>query len=279
MSIIRIEKTSQYSVISNACANDARLSWKSKGVFLYLMTKPNHWHIKTDGLLKASTDGRDATRKALSELEKLGYLKRTKRRGEDGKWVWDSILYEDPGQVSFGNQDGKSGLVDEPEVETKPSDGKPVDGETVAGKAVALVTTDLINTEEEKKEKKADPNGPAAKRALDRFHEISLRLTGVKPDINIMAFLGAAKGAFRRGNTEELVNRAMDLFFKDPSKARGGFSSKSFWGDFSKYHLGANGVKFREGAQKDAALDERDARVLSKLQGHENGSEKKAITG
>jgi len=85
--IIRIEKTDNYSVISNEVARRRDISARAKGVFYYLMTLPDDWKIYKTELRKHFTEGRDAIDKALKELGAAGYLVVTQKKDEKGKFV------------------------------------------------------------------------------------------------------------------------------------------------------------------------------------------------
>lgn len=85
MSIIRIEKKDNYSVISNTFLNDTGLSWQAKGLLSYLLTKPDDWQIYLTDLSKRSLNGKDSTRNTIQELMKAGYIEREAVR-EKGKF-------------------------------------------------------------------------------------------------------------------------------------------------------------------------------------------------
>lgn len=96
MSIIRVHKTRDYSVIANAGLRDRRLSFAARGVLAYLLTKPDDWTVKSDDLVEQSPAGRDAIQGYLRELETYGYLVRERRRGEGGRYQWFTEVYESP---------------------------------------------------------------------------------------------------------------------------------------------------------------------------------------
>lgn len=102
--IIRTKKADNYVVLDKFGINDDRLSWKAKGLLVYLLSKPDDWHVYEADLVKRSTDGRDAVRAGLRELEKYGYMIREQLRGENGSFSRNEyIVYERPVTV-----DGKS---------------------------------------------------------------------------------------------------------------------------------------------------------------------------
>lgn len=90
--IVRISKRSNPFVqIDKRPLEDDRLSWKAKGLWAYLLSKPNDWKIRTEDILNHGPDGRDAVRAAMSELRTFGFAKIEQTR--DGK-QW--IVFEEP---------------------------------------------------------------------------------------------------------------------------------------------------------------------------------------
>jgi uncharacterized phage protein (TIGR02220 family) len=101
MSIIRVKKAQRkpYVILDTTALNDARLSFRAKGLHTYLMAKPDDWQIFIQQLEHASAkDGRDAVRAALKELIDAGYLKRKRQQdSKTGKMAgWESTVYETP---------------------------------------------------------------------------------------------------------------------------------------------------------------------------------------
>lgn len=96
MGVIRVEKNKNFTVMSNYHFKDKSLSWKAKGVLSLMLSLPEDWDYSITGLATLSTDGVTATRTAVQELEKCGYLTRTPVR-EKGKIIdWDYVVYEYP---------------------------------------------------------------------------------------------------------------------------------------------------------------------------------------
>lgn len=94
--IVRTRKNQRYTVINNTVLEDERLSWRARGIAAYLLSKPDDWEINSDYLWKQGTEGRDAVRSAMKELEECGYLVREKRRNEDGTFNTVVTLIEEP---------------------------------------------------------------------------------------------------------------------------------------------------------------------------------------
>lgn len=96
MAVIRVNKTKDYSVISNRHLRDKDLSFKAKGILSLMLSLPDDWDYSIAGLETFASDGATATRTALKELETFGYLKRCAIR-ENGKIKdWEYNIFEIP---------------------------------------------------------------------------------------------------------------------------------------------------------------------------------------
>ncbi len=85
MSVIRVEKTSNYTVMSNVHLRDKRLSYKTRGLLSTILSLPDTWDYSVKGLATLSRDGMDSVKSGLRELEETGYLIRTRERDESGR--------------------------------------------------------------------------------------------------------------------------------------------------------------------------------------------------
>lgn len=71
---IRTKKERNYTVMDNTFLRDERLSAKAKGIFAYILYLPEDWCIYQSELVKHFSDGKDALRAAIKELETFGYI-------------------------------------------------------------------------------------------------------------------------------------------------------------------------------------------------------------
>lgn len=85
MPVIRIDKTRDYTVMSNHHFRNRNLSLKAKGVMSLMLSLPEGWDYTVAGLATLSKDGLDSVRSALKELEREGYLEMERERDEKGK--------------------------------------------------------------------------------------------------------------------------------------------------------------------------------------------------
>lgn len=119
-----IKPPSNFTTIPNHIINDKRLSFKAKGLFMYLISKPDGWSFSADRIKNDSKDGEDSILSGLSELEKFGLLTRQKIRVKGIFKGFDYLL-------SFDIKPSpENPVTDEPKREkpatVKPSMEKPV---------------------------------------------------------------------------------------------------------------------------------------------------------
>lgn len=73
----RIKKAKQknnYTIVPNAPLKDPKLSWKAKGLLVYLLSMSEDWEVYKKDLSNRSKDGYDSTDSAFKELENAGYI-------------------------------------------------------------------------------------------------------------------------------------------------------------------------------------------------------------
>lgn len=115
-----------WSSVPNKLLEAPELSWKAKGVWAYIYSRPDGWEVQEADLIRRATDGRDGVRSALRELEEHGYLSRVHIR-ERGQF--STVTYK------LHLSDERPPMTEKPSTE-KPSPENPT----------------LSNTEESKKE-------------------------------------------------------------------------------------------------------------------------------
>lgn len=88
--------TESFTVIPNAVLNDHRLTWKARGILIWLLSKPDHWRTNSAAIAREAPDGLHAVRSALTELRALGYLHTTRTQDPAGRWTTTSTVYDTP---------------------------------------------------------------------------------------------------------------------------------------------------------------------------------------
>lgn len=82
MTVFRVEKNANYTVMSNEHLRNRELSLKAKGLLSQMLSLPEEWDYSLEGLSRINREGVDAIRTGIRELEEHGYLER--RRLRDG---------------------------------------------------------------------------------------------------------------------------------------------------------------------------------------------------
>ena len=85
MSVFRVERTGDYTVMSNHHLKNRALSLKAKGLLSLILSLPDDWDYTLRGLAYISLESVDSVRKAVTELENEGYITRTRTRDEQGR--------------------------------------------------------------------------------------------------------------------------------------------------------------------------------------------------
>ena len=85
MAVFRIERTRDYTVMSNHHLRNHELSLKAKGLLSMMLSLPDDWNYTTRGLAKICKEGVDAIGNALRELETAGYIVRHQLRDRQGR--------------------------------------------------------------------------------------------------------------------------------------------------------------------------------------------------
>ena len=129
MAVFRIERTKNYTVMSNYHLRDKALSLKSKGLLSMMLSLPEDWNYTTRGLAKICKEGVDAIGGALRELESAGYIVRHQMRDRQGR-ICDTeyVIYEQPQpkapdtpQPDTASPDTENPYLDDPDTE-KPAE-------------------------------------------------------------------------------------------------------------------------------------------------------------
>ena len=97
MAVFRIEKTRDYTVMSNHHLRNTELSLKAKGLLSMMLSLPEEWNYTTRGLASICKEGTESIGTALKELERTGYIVRNRLRDSKGKITdVEYVIYETP---------------------------------------------------------------------------------------------------------------------------------------------------------------------------------------
>ena len=103
MSVIRVNKTKDYSTMSNYHLKDKNLSLKAKGLLSVMLSLPENWDYSIKGLVAISKENETSINSALKELKENGYLivdKKMPNETKSGRIEYEYNVYEKPKQES-----------------------------------------------------------------------------------------------------------------------------------------------------------------------------------
>ena len=127
MAVFRVEKTKDFTVMSNHHLRNTELSLKAKGLLSLMLSLPEDWDYTTKGLAHICRDGVDSITTALKELERHGYLTRQRLRNENGQL--GDIEYTIHEKPVTGVKQGVSPKRENPR-QVNPRQAKPEEPET-----------------------------------------------------------------------------------------------------------------------------------------------------
>lgn len=268
MATIRTEKNrnNPYVMINKTALDDDNLSWKAKGIWCYLMSKPDGWKCQVEDLKKHSKDGTDSVKAGLRELREYGYMiKRPIKNDKNIIIEWEEILFEipqDEAKEIFANQEvrrvaslekrrNKKSINGKSITGEKSINGKSTSGKSTSGKPNYIINTKLPSTNLPTNEISSSKVIAESNNLIDYFNENICELkktTRIKfekfietksiefvkalidyqTEIGTKSFAGFKKAIdnFKDLETVEELNRAIEKF-RAAKKQRAEFANKT----------------------------------------------------
>lgn len=85
MAVFRVQKTQNYTIMSNHHLRNKALSLKAKGLLSLMLSLPEDWDYTTRGLASICKEGVDSVCATVRELEAAGYIIRRRIRDKNGQ--------------------------------------------------------------------------------------------------------------------------------------------------------------------------------------------------
>lgn len=121
MSVIRVEKTKNYTVMSNYHFKEKEMSLKAKGLLSLMLSLPDDWDYSIAGLVAICKENETAIKSALKELQEFRYVKVDKimpNKTVSGRIEYVYNIYEKP--IQEGKKQGVENLhVESQDVENR----------------------------------------------------------------------------------------------------------------------------------------------------------------
>ena len=204
MAVFRVERNTGYTVMSNHHLRNKELSLKAKGLLSQMLSLPEDWDYTLAGLSHINREKIDAIREAVKELEKAGYIVRSRERDEKGRLRGaDYVIYEQPQprEPEAATSGGQPPILDLPTLENPTLDNPTLEKPTQEKPTLENPTQlnkDIQKTNLPKKEKS----------------NIDLSSTDSIPihSLNPLPYDGEAAEPPERKGTEATAQSAVDIY-------------------------------------------------------------------
>ena len=159
MAVFRVERNTGYTVMSNHHLRNKELSLKAKGLLSQMLSLPEDWDYTLAGLSHINREKIDAIREAVKELEKAGYIVRSRERDEKGRLRGaDYVIYEQPQprEPEAATSGGQPPILDLPTLENPTLDNPTLEKPMLENPTLENPTQlnkDISRTDLSKKEK------------------------------------------------------------------------------------------------------------------------------
>ena len=122
MSVFRVEKTKNYTIMSNYHLKEKEMSLKAKGLLSLMLSLPDTWDYTIAGLVSICKENETAIKSALNELKEFGYLQIIKNMptSENGGRIdYEYIIHEKPIIQEYKKQDIENLYVENQDIENQ----------------------------------------------------------------------------------------------------------------------------------------------------------------
>lgn len=174
MSLLRKRVRAGYTHVANELVDNRVLSFRARGIAIFLLSKPDDWEIKIEYLVTQGKEGREAVRAALKELAEHGFLMRDRVQDANGQMCTVTRVADYPAFIGVGTTESRI-LGYEPQAgeSTDPpenrSSGNRRSGNRQVGKPEVLPNTEKRTTRNNhrRKDYNAIPDEPKRRYSTD----------------------------------------------------------------------------------------------------------------
>ena len=198
MPVFRIERTRDYTVMSNHHLKNQKLSLKAKGLLSMMLSFPDEWNYSERGLAAICKEGVDAIHSAIKELENARYMERHQLRGPGGRIVdTEYVIFEKPRELNMPPPDPEDPHPDSSET-AEPGMVIPVESSTQKS------STQQTSTQELKIQSFTPHHNDSGE---DRLTDGSEQLMEIREQIEYKSL----REQFRKEQLDELVELMLEV--------------------------------------------------------------------
>lgn len=134
---LKVTKRRAFSAVPDDILTDKNLSIEARAVLSFIVGRPEGWNYYVGQICRAMGVSETRWRRIRAEMQQAGYYRQTRRRGPDGRLVWDIEVSDTP--------------IRDSTIRGKPMDGEPMDGEPMHGEPMHGEPTDRTKDAEQSK--------------------------------------------------------------------------------------------------------------------------------
>jgi hypothetical protein len=165
----KIKHKNPFTAVPNAVLNDLRLTFKAKGIYSYLFSKPDGWVFYNKAILNETSEGITSFQSGIKELVKCGWLKKQQLIAKNGQFGGNEyeLMTELPiqGNMSTATLKKSKAPLEKPVTENPVSDNPVTEN---------ILTYKEINNKEINKRKSNSINTITKKKSMDDYEFIKL---------------------------------------------------------------------------------------------------------
>lgn len=218
MAKFKVNKTKDYTIMSNYHLKEKNMSLKAKGLLSVMLSLPEDWDYSIAGLVAISLENETSIKSALSELKKFRYLEVIKlmpNESETGRIDYIYNIYEKP------KQEAEKQEVEKQEVENLPLEFLDVENQGQLNTNNKILNNkynniNIINT----KRQNIDNNIKENIKEIEAYHSAKAEQCDI-PYEDIINYLNFKAGTNYRSNTNKTRNLIKARFNE-------GFTAKEF---------------------------------------------------
>lgn len=194
MAVIKVNKTENYTVMSNVHLQEKNMSLKAKGLLSLMLSLPEEWDYSIDGLCAICKENISAIKSTLTELKEFGYLVIEKQMPDQtatGRIEYIYNIYEQPQTLKqeSENQPLEKQEVEKQEVENQPLEILPLENQSLEIQPLEILEIEnqrqlniynkinknkLNKINKQKKEKQKEKNPACKKHKFGQYQNVLL---------------------------------------------------------------------------------------------------------
>lgn len=209
MGIFRVEKSENFTIMSNYHFREKKMSLKAKGLLSWMLSLPDNWDYSIKGMCKCHKDGEDAITSALKELQSFGYL-------EVVKLMPGTIIENSDGSTYTLNRIDYDYVIHEKPINTQDTDFQCTENQATENQATEnpyQINTKKTNTKKTNTNQKSTGSGASSK----NHSQVYKKREVLNDDLQSGKDIDKQKSDQRKSPKDKFKDECLDIIDKEYS--------------------------------------------------------------